>query len=60
MHHLVAVEGRLLPREDMRTRFITGTEAEPTVVPTSAYYRRAIARGDVLDIPPPPTKKKGA
>lgn len=56
-HNLVAVEGRSFPREDMRTRFIDGTDEAPTVVPTSAYYRRGIARGDVREVPSAPAKQ---
>lgn len=52
---LVAVEGRLLPREDIRARVINGTDAAPSVVPDTIYYRRALARGDVRA--PKPTKK---
>lgn len=53
---LVAVEGRSLPREDIRARYVTGTDAEPTTVPDTIYYRRALARGDVRA---PKPRKKG-
>lgn len=52
---LVAVEGRALPREDFRTRYVDGTDAAPTAVDDTIYYRRALARGDVRA--PKPTKK---
>ena len=39
------VEGRAMPREDAPARRIT----KETVVPNTAYYRRAIERGDLLD-----------
>lgn len=48
---LAAVPGRSLPREDARFRMVDGTQVEPTIVPSSSYYRRAIARGDVLEVP---------
>lgn len=41
------VEGRSLPREASRAR-ITG----PTPVPNTAYYRRALVRGDVVKCDP--------
>jgi hypothetical protein len=53
---LVAVPGRTLPREDDRSRIVDGTDASPTDVPSTAYYRRALARGDVAEAtdPKPP------
>lgn len=47
MIDLVAIEGRSLPREDVRYRMVDGTDEAPTTVPESPYYRRALARGDV-------------
>jgi hypothetical protein len=57
---LVQVDDRLLPLEDLRSRYVTGTDAEPTTVQDSAYYRRALARGDVREpVRTPTLKAKG-
>lgn len=56
---LIAVPGRSLPREDLRSRMVDGTEAAPTVVESSAYYRRALTRGDVVEAPPENAPKPG-
>lgn len=53
---LVAVPGRSLPREDMRSRMIDGTDAAPSPVPSTTYYRRALARGDVREASAAPAK----
>jgi hypothetical protein len=55
--YLVAVEGRSLPREDVRLRFIDGTPDAPNVIASSSYYRRAIERGDVRSVEAPKPKK---
>lgn len=57
---IVAVEGRSLPREDLRSRFVDGTDEAPNVVPSSSYYRKALARGDVrLPVKTSKPKKEG-
>jgi len=38
---------------------VDGTEAAPTVVESSAYYRRALTRGDVVEAPPENAPKPG-
>ncbi len=55
--YLVAVEGRSLPREDVRLRFIDGTPDAPNAVASTSYYRRAVARGDALRVEAPKPKK---
>lgn len=52
------VEGRTMVREDNPRRRITG----PTDVPNTAYYRRAIRKGDLATVDPAPkaaAKKEG-
>lgn len=47
--------GTLMPFESNARKHIT----EPTTVPDTAYYRRAVARGDLLlDEPKTKTKDK--
>lgn len=44
-----ATQGLKVPREDHSRRYI---EAEPVIVPASAYYLRRIADGELVELTP--------